>query len=63
MEERYKESMKKLKLYLKVVNMIPSQQQWNSYAMEEGLLLSQTLEFLEGVKFNRMCRKPIKKRK
>ena len=46
MEERYKESMKKLKLYLKVVNMIPSQQQWNSYAMEEGLLLSQTLEFL-----------------
>ena len=63
MEERYKESMKKLKLYLKVVNMIPSQQQWNSYAMEEGLLLSQTLEFLEGVKFKRMCRKLIKKRK
>ena len=63
MEERYKESMKKLKLYLKVVNMIPSQQQWNSYAMEEGLLLSQTLEFLEVVKFNRMCRKLIKKRK
>ena len=63
MEERYTERMKKLKLYLKVVNMIPSQQQWNSYAMEEGLLLSQTLEFLEGVKFNRMCRKLIKKRK
>ena len=60
MEERHKRSMEMLYLYLRITKLIPSQKQWNRFALEEDLLFSQTLQYLEGKKFNMMCRKLIK---
>lgn len=61
MNKYYEKSMEELKLYLKVTKIIPSESQWNHYAMEEKLLSSKSLEYLAGMKFNKMCRKLIKK--
>lgn len=60
MNEIYKKSMEMLYLYLRITKLIPSQNQWNKFALGEGLLFSQTLQYLEGKKFNMMCRKLIK---
>lgn len=61
MEEKYKKSINELKLYMKTINIIPSEKQWNNYAKEEKLLSSKSMEYYSGIKFNKMCRKMIKK--
>lgn len=62
MKEDYEKSMEALKLYLKVTKEIPSESQWNNYAKQERLLSSKSLEYLSSTKFNRMCRKLIKRK-
>lgn len=38
MNEIYKKSMEMLYLYLRITKLIPSQNQWNRFALGEGLL-------------------------
>lgn len=61
MEKEYAEGIEKLKLYIKITNTIPSEKAWNSYAMQENLLSSKSLEYFNGTKFNKLCRKIMKK--
>lgn len=60
MEEKYKESMDSLRLYIKITKTIPSETQWNNYAVQEKLLSSKSIEYYSGYKFNRLCRKIMK---
>ncbi len=62
MKEKYEESMKALQLYMKVIKNIPSETEWNNYAVQECLLSSKTLEYYNNTKFNKLCRKMIKKK-
>lgn len=62
-KENYEKSLIKLKMYLKVINEIPSEYQWNRYAVVEGLLSSKSIEYGYGNYFNKMCRELIKRRK
>ena len=62
MKEKYEESMKALQLYIKVIKNIPSETEWNNYAVQECLLSSKTLEYYNSTKFNKLCRKMIKKK-
>lgn len=61
MEEEYIKSMDALKLYIKVTKRVPSEEQWNNYAVQEKFLSSKSLEYYNGIKFNKLCRKIIKK--
>ena len=56
----YEKSLDELKKYLKREKKIPSEKRWNRYAYENNLLSSKTLEYLYGLRFNKMCRKLIK---
>ena len=58
----YEKSKKEKKKYLKREKKIPSEKRWNRYAYENNLLSSKTLEYLYGLRFNKMCRKLIKKK-
>lgn len=58
----YEKSLDELKKYLKREKKIPSEKRWNKYAYENNLLSSKTLEYLYGLRFNKMCRKLIKKK-
>ena len=58
----YEKSLDELKKYLKRDKKIPSEKRWNRYAYENNLLSSKTLEYLYGLRFNKMCRKLIKKK-
>ena len=62
MKEEYEKSMIALNLYIKVTKSIPSEIQWNNYATQEKLLSSKSLEYYNGVKFNKLCRKITKQR-
>lgn len=63
MYEKYEKNMEALRLYIKVVKNVPSEYQWNKYAIQEKLLSSKTIEYYSGKKFNKLCREIIKKRK
>lgn len=58
----YAKSLKELKEYLRKNNKIPSEKIWNSYAVEKKLLSSKTIEYIYGGKFNKICRKLIRKK-
>lgn len=60
MIEKYKESMEALQLYMKTVKNIPSELDWNNYAVQEKLLSSKSIEYYSNTKFNKLCRKIIK---
>lgn len=62
MKEKYKKSMELLFLYIKITKNIPSESEWNKYAIEENLLSSKSLAYCNGIKFNKLCRKLMKKR-
>ena len=61
MREHYERSVEVLKLYMKITKQRPSERQWNKYARIENLLSRKSIEYLSGIKFNKMCRKLIKK--
>lgn len=41
MLEKYNQSMQALQLYMNITRIIPSEKEWNRFAMEEKLLSSQ----------------------
>ena len=58
----YEKSLEELKKYLRETNKIPSEKKWNHYAVENKLLSSKSIEYIYGGKFNKMCRKLIRKK-
>lgn len=62
MEKEYAKSLEALNLYIKIIKTVPSEEQWNNYAVQESLLSSKTLEYYSGIKFNKLCRKLIKRK-
>lgn len=63
MDEEYEKSIKALQLYIKVIKNLPSGEQWNNYAVQERLLSSKSMEYYSGIKFNKLCRKIMKRKK
>ena len=59
-EDVYTNSVKRLKEYLRNEKRIPSEKEWNRYAVSENLLSAQTISYLSGMGFNRVCRNLLK---
>lgn len=60
MNEIYTISVEKLKEYLENNKSMPSEKEWNRFAVEKKLLSSKTISFLAGMGFNTLCRKMMK---
>ena len=60
MLEKYNQSMQALQLYMNITRIIPSEKEWNRFAMEEKLISSQSIQYFSQSGFNKLCRKLIK---
>ncbi len=60
MLEKYDQSIQALQLYMNITKLIPSEKEWNRFAMEEKLLSSQSIQYLSQSGFNKLCRKLTK---
>ena len=60
MLEKYDQSIQALQLYMNITKLIPSEKEWNRFAMEEKLLSSQSIQYLSQRGFNKLCRKLTK---
>ena len=60
MLEKYDQSIQALQLYMNITKLIPSEKEWNRFAMGEKLLSSQSIQYLSQSGFNKLCRKLIK---
>mgnify|MGYP004475902747 CR=1 FL=1 len=58
----YEKSVETLKKCLQEKKKILSENEWNHYAVKNGLLSSKSIEYIYGSKFNKMCRKLIRKK-
>ena len=59
-EEIYEKSIAELKKYMKDTNKRPSEKKWCEYAVKNRLLSSQSMGYICGIGFNKLCRKVIK---
>jgi len=57
----YNESIEALIKYMQVNEMNPSEVRWNHYAVKNGYLSSQTMGYIYGQGFNKLC-KAIRKK-
>ena len=53
MLEKYNQSMQALQLYMNITRIIPSEKEWNRFAMEEKLLSSQSIQYFSQSGFNK----------
>lgn len=60
-EVYYEKSIKELEKYIKKTKTRPNEKTWNRYAVENGYLCSETIGYICGIGFNKLCRKIIKK--
>ena len=60
MLEKYNQSIQSLQLYMKITKLIPSEKEWNRFAMEEKLLSSLAIQYYSQIGFNKLCRRLIK---
>ena len=60
MLEKYDQSIHALQLYMNITKLIPSEKEWNRFAMGEKLLSSQSIQYFSQSGFNKLCRKIIK---
>lgn len=58
----YEKSFDELIKYIRKKKKIPSEKVWNRYAYNHNLLSSKSMEYIYGLRFNRMC-KEIKGKK
>ena len=63
MEEKYHKSIKALKMYMSITKLIPSEKEWNRFAVEEKLLSSQSIQYYIQIGFNKLCRNLMKNKK
>lgn len=61
MLEKYNQSVQALQLYMNVTKKIPSEKEWNIFAVEEKLLSSLSIQYYSQMGFNKFCRKIMKK--
>ena len=61
MLEKYNQSVQALQLYMNVTKIIPSEKEWNIFAVEEKLLSSLSIQYYSQMGCNKLCRKIIKK--
>ena len=54
MLEKYNQSMQALQLYMNITRIIPSEKEWNRFAMEEKLLSSQSIQYFSQSGFNKL---------
>ena len=62
-QEYYEKSMEELRKYICEKKEVPTEKIWNQYAIEKGYLTSQTIGYLEGMKFPDLCKKIYKELK
>ena len=60
MVEKYNQSIQALQLYMNVTKLIPSEKEWNRFAVQEKLLSSLSIQYYSEMGFNKLCRKMIK---
>ena len=48
-----------LHLYMNITRLIPSEKEWNRFAMEEKILSSHYIQYFSQSGFNKLCRKLI----
>lgn len=61
MLEKYNQSVQALQLYMNVTKIIPSEKEWNRFAVEEKLFSSLSIQYYSQMGFNKLCRKIMKK--
>lgn len=59
--ECYEKSIIELEKYIKQNRKRPNENEWNKYALDNGLLSSESIGYICGIGFNKLCRKMIKK--
>lgn len=52
----YTNSLEGIKEYLRNEKRIPNEKEWNRYAVKQNLLSAQTVSYLAGIGFNKVCR-------
>ena len=57
----YEKSLKELERYIKITRTRPNEKTWNRFAVQNGYLSSESIGYICGVGFNKLCRKIIKK--
>ena len=57
----YNKSIDALIEYIKNNEINPSEKRWNKYAIKNGYLSSQTIGYLDGAGFNKLCKRIRKK--
>ena len=59
--EIYNISIEALEKYIKETGKRPNEKIWNRYAIENNYLSSETIGYICGIGFNKLCRNLIKK--
>lgn len=57
----YEISLKELERYIKTTRTRPNEKTWNRYAVQNGYLSSESIGYICGIGFNKLCRKIIKR--
>lgn len=57
----YEISLKELERYIKTTRTRPNEKTWNRFAVQNGYLSSESIGYICGIGFNKLCRKIIKK--
>lgn len=58
----YNKTMVALENYIKTIGKRPNEKTWNQYAVKNNYLSSETIGYICGFGFNKLCRELIKKR-
>lgn len=57
----YEKSLKELERYIKTTRTRPNEKTWNKFAVQNGYLSSESIGYICGIGFNKLCRKIIKR--
>lgn len=58
--QTYNKTMEELEKLIKSIKKNPGEREWNKYASQNGYLLSNTISYVSGKKFNKICSELIK---
>lgn len=57
----YEKSIKELEKYIKTTRTRPNEKNWNRFAVKNGYLSSESIGYICGIGFNKLCREIIKR--
>lgn len=61
MQSQYEKSIRELERYIKTTRTRPNEKVWNKYAVQNGYLSSESIGYVCGIGFNKLCREIIKR--